>query len=93
MLTITRPAHAVIRRVTAHPLLAPTSGLRVFRPDRRGPMQVRAVKRPSPGDDVVEHDGGRLYLDPSAARHLKGQELDAEDDQDGRVQFILRDRS
>lgn len=93
MLSITRQARSVIRRVTAHPLLAPTSGLRVFRPGQPGPMQVRAVKRPSPGDDVVEHDGGRLYLDPDAAHHVAGQELDAESDQNGRVQFILRDPS
>ena len=93
MLTITRQARAVIRRVTAHPLLAPTSGLRVFRPQRRGSMQVRAVERPDPGDGIVEHEGGRLFLDPGAARHVEGQELDAESDQDGRVQFILRDRS
>lgn len=93
MLTITRRARSVIQRITAHPLLAPTSGLRVSRPGSSGPMQVRAVKRPSPGDGTVEEEGGRVYVSPDAARRVTGRELDAETDQDGRVQFILRDRT
>jgi Fe-S cluster assembly iron-binding protein IscA len=81
---------AVLRRVTNHPTLAETSGLRIARPDRSGaPLQVRTVYAPEPGDGVVERDGARLILGPGAARRLTGHTLDAVSDEEGRVQFVL----
>jgi Fe-S cluster assembly iron-binding protein IscA len=91
MLTISPKALAVIRRVTAHPRLQVTSGLRIGRRhSSRTPLEVRAVPRPRPGDRVVEHEGARLFLGPDAAQRLDGRELDAVTEPDGRVQFVLR---
>ena len=91
VLTITSEALAVMRRVTAHPTLEPTSGLRIARGDEpSAPLRVRAVPSPHPGDEVVERDGGRLFLGPGAGRRIEGGELDAVTEADGRVQFILR---
>jgi Fe-S cluster assembly iron-binding protein IscA len=91
MLRITPQAMTVIRRVTAHPTLAPSSGLRIARAqDGAAPLEVRAVHRPRPGDGVVERRGARLYLGPDAVRRLAGRELDAVTNQQGRVQFVLR---
>jgi Fe-S cluster assembly iron-binding protein IscA len=91
VLTITPKALTVMRRVTAHPTLKPTSGLRIGRRAKRSaPLEVRAVEEPRPGDAVLEESGARLYLGPDAARRVEGGELDAITDPAGRVHFVLR---
>jgi Fe-S cluster assembly iron-binding protein IscA len=92
MLAITPEALTVIRRVSTHPRMEPTAGLRVAaRPDSSAPLEVKIVDRPRPGDSVVERHGTRLYLDLEAAERVQGGELDAVTDRRGRVQFVLRD--
>ncbi|HCB04102.1 MAG TPA: Fe-S cluster assembly protein HesB [Nocardioides sp.] len=91
MLTITPRALTVIQRVSDHPSLDDTSGVRIARRrDRSRPMEVHTVQGPHPGDRLIERDGGRLYLGPEAARRVADRELDAVTDADGRVQFVLR---
>ena len=93
MLTLTPHALAIVRKVTAHPRLKPTSGLRIARheePDK--PLQVKAVPEPVPGDSVQVHSGGRLFLGPGTEARVEGAELDADTDAEGRVTFILRQR-
>ena len=91
MLTITPRALRVARRVTAHPTLQPTSGLRI---DRRGDgsaaLHVGAARGPELGDTTIERDGAILYIDAGALPRLEGGELDAVAVSDGRVRFILR---
>jgi Fe-S cluster assembly iron-binding protein IscA len=53
-------------------------------------MEVSTVQGPRPGDRVVEHGGGLLYVAPEAARRVADRELDAVTEADGRVQFILK---
>ncbi len=90
MLTITPQALAVIQRVTAHPALEPTSGLRIARrAEPAAPLLVRAVDCPEPGDRVLEREGARLYLGSDIARRLDGRRLNAVTDDVGRVQFVL----
>jgi hypothetical protein len=91
MLSITPRALCVMQRVTGHPTLEPTSGLRIAsRAEESEPLLVRAVHRPLPGDEVLERNGARLYLDEHAAGKIANRELDAVTEPDGRVQFILR---
>jgi Fe-S cluster assembly iron-binding protein IscA len=91
VLTITPEALAVIRRVTDHPTLEPTSGVRIARrDDGSSELEVRAVHGPQPGDSVVERPGARLYLDPDAGRRVDGRRLDVLDPR-GPVQFVLRE--
>lgn len=91
MLTITTHALSVIRQVTEHPSTAPSAGLRIGpRSDPSAPLEVSAVSGPQPGDEVVEHEGGRLYLGRGVAERVAGRELDAVTDQRGRVQFVSR---
>ena len=90
MLTITEKAAAALRRVTGHPLLAETSGLRIARKHpATESLGVSAVKAPEPDDQVVERGQGRLFLGPVAARRLRGKVLDVRDD-GGRMQFVVR---
>ena len=91
MLSITPQALSVMKRVTGHPSLEPTSGLRIACLDEPSdPLQVRAVQGPRPGDRVLERNGARLYLEPGAAGRVEGRSLDAVTDPAGRVQFILK---
>ena len=91
MLTITEKASAALRKVTGLPRLAETSGLRIARKHPASDsLGVRAVRGPEQDDLVVERDDGRLFLGPVAARRLRGKVLDARDDADGRIQFVLR---
>ena len=91
MLSVTPQALSVMQRVTGHPTMEPTSGLRIACGDEPSePLQVRAVQGPLPGDRVLERDGARLYLEPGAAGTVEGRELDAVSDPKGRVQFILK---
>ena len=91
MITITPRALAVMRRVTAHPRLKPTSGLRIANGDEPDKSrQVETVPGPLPGDRVLEEKGARLILGPGADAQIEGGELDAVIGPEGRVQFILR---
>lgn len=90
MLTITPRALSVIERVTDHPRLEPTSGLRIARcEDSSAGLEVRAVSRPCPGDSVIERPGARLYVDEQARSRVDGCELDVKG-HDEPIQFVLR---
>ncbi|KQW50932.1 hypothetical protein ASC77_25065 [Nocardioides sp. Root1257] len=95
MLTITPRALHVIQRVTANPRLAVTSGIRIALPENDGaapqaPLEVRIVQRPQADDQVVERNGGRLYLAPDVVHRITGRQLDAVTDEVGRVHFVAR---
>jgi iron-sulfur cluster assembly protein len=91
VLAITPEALAIIQRVTTHPRLEPTSGLRIAGDaDAGSHLLIRVVNRPSSEDKVLEREGGRLYLGPGAIQRLHGHELDAVTDRDGSVRFVLR---
>jgi iron-sulfur cluster assembly protein len=91
MLAITAEALAVIQRVTAHPAMEPTSGLRIADDIQGGSrLHVRVANGPRSGDRVLEREGGRIFLGPGTLPRLEDRELDAVADRGGRVQFILR---
>jgi hypothetical protein len=91
MLTITPRALAVARRVTAHPLLNATAGLRIDQHrNAAAPLHVGTAHGPSPGDTTPERDGAVLSIGASARSRLEGGELDAVAVPDGRVQFLLK---
>jgi iron-sulfur cluster assembly protein len=90
MLTMTSHALSVVRKFTANPQLDESSGVRIDQQPSTSKLQVRAVKGPQPGDLVVEHAGGRLYLGPEAARRVSGKRLDVRSDPAGRVEFVLQ---
>lgn len=93
MFTITPRARSVVRRVTGHRALSARSGLRIARRRSDGAaMQVEAAVGPQPQDEVLEHDGARLFLGPGALHRLQGRTLDAVTEETGRVRFVLKDR-
>ena len=93
MFTMTPRARSVVRRVTGHRALSPHSGLRIARRSSdAAPMLVAATAGPQPHDDVLEHEGARLFLGPGAVQRLRGRTLDAVTEETGRVRFVLKNR-
>lgn len=88
MLTMTDEARDIIRMIPEERRYADTAGLRIARPEEapRG-FRVGPVNAPAEDDHVVILDGARVFLDPAAAAHLAGKQLDARFDSQGRVHF------
>jgi Fe-S cluster assembly iron-binding protein IscA len=92
MITMTRRALAVIRKVTANPRLDPNSGLRIAKTNQKSTqLQVRTATGPSAGDEVIERHGARIFLGPGAVWRVQGRLLDAVTERGGRVHFVLMD--
>jgi iron-sulfur cluster assembly protein len=87
MLTLTDNAAAVIRDLTAHEHEASSGGLRIATDHAAGTLTFSLADSPALGDQVVDRDGARVFLDPPAAQILDTKALDAEVDSEGRVQF------
>jgi Fe-S cluster assembly iron-binding protein IscA len=90
MLTLTEKATDVVKTITEQTTEGDTAGLRISQqatdPNSLG---LTPVETPQPGDQVVESDGARVYLDPTAAIALSNEVLDAQVDDAGTVQFGL----
>ena len=87
MLTMTDNAAAVIRDLTAQQHESPSAGLRIATDQEAGTLTFALTESPALGDQVVDRNGARVFLDPPAAQILDGKALDAAVDSQGRVQF------
>lgn len=66
------------------------SGLRISQDDVESPaLNVIPADQPSPGDQVLDEDGARVFLEETAAVTLDHKILDAQVDADGGVQFTI----
>lgn len=91
MFTMTHEARAVARRVTAHPRLGEESGLRIASQDgATEALGVGMTSGPKDGDEIVERDGARVFLDEEAVPRVRGRLLDAVTEDGGRVRFVVR---
>lgn len=96
MLTLTDSAVQVIRTVTSHPELSPDTGLRIAthsEPNEAGMLALAVAEAPEAGDQIVEEQGARVYLEPDAASILDEMTLDASVDEKGDVTFRLADKA
>ncbi|MFC4910327.1 Fe-S cluster assembly protein HesB [Actinomadura gamaensis] len=92
MLTLTSDAVQVIRTVTADPQLPPESGIRIQAGlNGSDTLQLSVAPAPEAGDQVVEDQGARVYLEPTTAAMLDEMTLDAKVDPKGDVAFTLAD--
>ncbi|REE98521.1 Fe-S cluster assembly protein HesB [Thermomonospora umbrina] len=90
MLTLTSGAVQVIRTVTANPELPPETGIRITSGvNGSQALTLSVAARPEQGDEVVEAEGARVYLEPTAATMLEDKTLDAEVDPQGDVAFTI----
>lgn len=94
MLALTEKAVTVIRTLTEQSEAPDSSGLRIATEpsEPTGPAVDQTLRllmsdAPQEGDQVLDADGARLFLDGSAADFLDDKALDASVDSDGNVNF------
>ena len=88
MLTLTENACSIVKRYTDHPETPDEAGLRITS-TAEAQLAVTTADEPVVGDELVEQDGARVYLDAAAAQQLDDKVLDAGIDETGNVQFGL----
>ena len=90
MLLLTPNAATAIRTLSDHPELPDDAGLRIAGPaDSPDGLALAWALGPRQEDSVVEQEGVRVFLDPTADDLLDEMVLDAQLEPDGQVQFLL----
>ncbi len=84
MLAVTATAADAIRKIVASSDLPTDAGLRVSveKPGNgtEPEFALCVAAGPDPGDDIVEADGARVFLEPAASGYFADKILDAEGD-------------
>lgn len=93
MLTLTENAATVIKGLAGQVDGADHAGLRIgAKENDPAGFAVEITAEPVEGDEVVERDGSRVFLDATASPKLSDKELDALIEE-GSVRFSLRSQS
>ncbi|MFG1953040.1 iron-sulfur cluster biosynthesis family protein [Micromonospora sp. NPDC048830] len=87
MLTMTDNAVLVIRDLANQEDVAEGGGLRIAADTDAGSLTIELVAEPAQGDQVVDTQGARIFLDSDAAELLSDSSVDATVDDEGIVQF------
>jgi Fe-S cluster assembly iron-binding protein IscA len=93
MLIMTDHAVTAVRGLTYQPDAPVGAGLRIATDPARGALTLTVTPQPWSGDQVIDTDGARLFLDPEAATMLEDKALDATTNGDGRVEFTVAEQS
>ena len=93
MLTLTENASTIVKAIVEQNGGSQEAGLRFSAEPAEGApegaLAVTTVDGAEPGDQVVDKDGAKVYLEETAAVALGDQVLDASVDQSGAVQFSI----
>jgi iron-sulfur cluster assembly protein len=94
VLTLTENASTVVKTIVDQSVEQSadqdTAGLRISQDAPDSPaLHVIATEAPQPGDQVLEEDGARVFLEETAAATLDDKVLDAQVDDGGGVQFSI----
>ncbi|MGH6692950.1 MAG: Fe-S cluster assembly protein HesB [Gammaproteobacteria bacterium] len=89
MLVLSDSASTAIRNLVDRPELPDVAGVRIASGEgESGRLSVSTAGLPEEGDQVVEDQGARVFLEPAAAM-LDDKVLDASVDEQGRIGFVL----
>src|SRR5690349_1133013 len=93
MLTLTSEATHAIERILKAPGVPDSAGLRIIpvapeESEVTSELQVELVEHPGESDDVIEHAGARVFVEPSLCGYLDDKMLDAQMVKE-RVRFSL----
>jgi iron-sulfur cluster assembly protein len=77
VLTLTAPAIDAIRTLTSKPGLGEKSGLRIIHQDTAGSLELSISPEPDAGDEIIEADGARVFLQTEVATMLSDRTLGA----------------
>ncbi|HEX6517095.1 MAG TPA: Fe-S cluster assembly protein HesB [Nocardioidaceae bacterium] len=90
MLTLTENASTVVKTIVDQSGGAQEAGLRISQDGPDSPaLHVMPTEAPQPGDQVLDEDGARVFLEETAAVTLDDKVLDAQVDDNGGVQFTI----
>jgi Fe-S cluster assembly iron-binding protein IscA len=90
VLTLTENASTVVRSIVDQSGGTAQGGLRISQDAPDSPaLHVIPSEAPQPGDQVLEEDGARVFLEETAATTLDDKILDAQVDDNGGVQFTI----
>ncbi|KAB1911709.1 iron-sulfur cluster assembly accessory protein [Micromonospora sp. AMSO31t] len=92
MLTMTDNAVLVIRDLANQQDVAEEGGLRIAADTDAGSLSIELVEQPAQGDQVIDDQGARIFLDADAAELLNDTSVDATVDDEGIVQFGFTDK-
>jgi Fe-S cluster assembly iron-binding protein IscA len=94
MLTLTDSAVSAIRSLTSQPEVPEETGLRIMAQGEEAPsLQLTLAVGPTADDEVIEENGARVFLEPTAAVVLDSKSLDAQVDDQGKVAFSIREQA
>ncbi|WP_372594032.1 adhesin [Actinotalea sp.] len=88
MLTLTDNARSAVHELADGAGLPESGGMRIAPASEEGSVELSLVPEPVAGDEVVEGEGFRVYIEPATAALLADQQLDAVLD-DGATGFVL----
>jgi Fe-S cluster assembly iron-binding protein IscA len=83
MLTLTSDATRAIERILRAPGVPDSAGLRIIpvapaeEAEVTSELQVELVEHPGDSDEVIEHDGARVFVEASLCGYLDDKMLDA----------------
>jgi len=92
MLAVTDVAAMAIRDITTAQEVPDGAGLRIATDAAAGSLTLSLAAEPTEGDQIVDAEGARVFLDSDAALLLDDKELDAEVDATGAVQFAVAEQ-
>jgi Fe-S cluster assembly iron-binding protein IscA len=89
MLTLASNAISVIRRATSNTDHPDEAGVRIAPSPADGQLTIEIVAAPSPGDQVLDAEGARVFLDSGITGYVEELELYALV-QSGKVHLAFR---
>jgi iron-sulfur cluster assembly protein len=95
VLTLTENASTVVKTLVDHAEgQKHEAGLRISQDAVDSPaLHVIPADQPYPGDQVLEDEGARVFLEETAAATLDDKILDAKVDDNGGVQFTIANQA
>jgi iron-sulfur cluster assembly protein len=90
MLTLTPSAVAAVDALLQAPQVPDDAGLRIAATDEHH-LTVGIAEAPAPGDQVIEDQGARVFVDPGAAPLVDDAQLEAQSEGD-QIAFALTRR-
>jgi len=93
MLAVTENATSVVQQLTDRAELPDGAGLRIATADESPSLTVAPAGTPEEGDQVVESEGARVFLEAEAAEILDDKVLDARVNDSGGVEFLVAAQS
>lgn len=88
MLTLTDNARHAVNDLAERAGLPAGGGMRIAESSQQGTFDLSLVTEPIDGDQLIEADGARVFVEPATATLLADQQLDAAP-ADGGTGFVL----